>query len=61
MARPIEPTPVLRGEDAEKLAASIADVASRPEIERRVAGARSFLAEISTPKPFADSRDKARR
>ncbi len=50
MARPIEATPPLYGEDAEELLASLEKTASREEIERRQKWARSFLADVMRPK-----------
>jgi hypothetical protein len=50
MARPIEATPTLTGEDAEKLQASIARVASPEEIERRRRAARQFYNTVTKPK-----------
>lgn len=50
MARPIEATPILTGEDAEKLQASIAKVASPEEIERRRKAARQLYNTVTKPK-----------
>ena len=49
MARPIEATPVLEGEDAEKLLAGIENVCPPDEAERRVAAARKLLAKVMVP------------
>jgi hypothetical protein len=46
MARPIEPTPVLEGEDAERLLAELERVCTPDEAERRVAAARKLLAKV---------------
>ena len=51
MARPIEATPIVTGEDAENLKASIAKVASPEEIERRKKAARQFYNTVTKPKP----------
>jgi uncharacterized protein (DUF2384 family) len=49
MARPIEPTPHLTGEEAEELAASLEVVASPEEIKRRKEEARRWLSLVTTP------------
>ena len=49
MARPIEPTPVLEGEDAERLLDQIEIVCTPEETERRVAAARKLLAQVLVP------------
>lgn len=48
--RRIEATPVVTGTDAEALKASIAQVASPEEIERRKKAARQFCATVTKPK-----------
>ena len=50
MARPIEATPTLTGEDAEELQTSIARVAAPEEIERRRKAARQFYNTVTKPK-----------
>ncbi len=50
MASPIESTPPVDGEDAERLLEQLANVASPEEIARRKEEARRFLAEVSRPK-----------
>ena len=50
MARPIEPTPVLEGEDGERLLRDLARTCTPEEAKRRVEKARGFLAEITRPK-----------
>jgi hypothetical protein len=50
MARPIEPTPPLTGEDAEQLLVSLEEVASEEEMARRVEEAKKYLAEMMRPK-----------
>lgn len=49
MARPIEPTPVLEGEDAERLLEELEHVCAPEEAERRVAAARKLLAKVVLP------------
>ena len=51
MARPIEATPVLQGEDAEKLLEELEHVCAPEEAERRVAAARRLLAKVVVPDP----------
>ncbi|MCC6807823.1 MAG: hypothetical protein IT381_10385 [Deltaproteobacteria bacterium] len=46
MARPIEPTPTLEGEDAEALLRSLDDVATPEEMDRRVQASKQRLAEM---------------
>ncbi len=43
MAKPIEPTPVLQGEDAERLLRDLEKVCSPEEAERRIDKAEAFL------------------
>ena len=50
MARPIEPTPVLRGKDAERLRRDLANVCSPEEVTARQKLARKALAELMRPK-----------
>jgi hypothetical protein len=50
MARPIEATPTLEGEDAERLLRDLADVCSPEEARRRIKYAREQLAEMTRPK-----------
>lgn len=50
MASPIEPTPPIIGDDADRLLEQLADVAPAEEIERRKEEARRFLAEVTRPK-----------
>ena len=50
MARPIQPTPVLEGEDAERLLEELERVCSPEEAECRVAAARKLLAKVVVPK-----------
>jgi hypothetical protein len=57
MARPIEATPVVTGEDAEELKASMAKVASPEEIERRKKAARQFYNTVTKPKPAKGGAD----
>jgi hypothetical protein len=56
MARPIEPTPVLKGEDAERLRRDLANVCSPDEARRRTEYARQQLAEMTRPKVTASAR-----
>jgi len=46
MARPIEPTPVVEGEHAERLLEQLEDVCSPEEAARRIAAARKLLAKV---------------
>lgn len=48
MARPIEPTPALRGEDADKLLASLGTGASDAEMRRREAEARRYVQALES-------------
>jgi hypothetical protein len=50
MAKPIESTPTLQGEDAERLLSDLANVCSVEESRRRATYARSTLAEMMRPK-----------
>jgi hypothetical protein len=50
MAKPIEPTPVLEGEDAERLLRELEVVCSPDEAKRRTEWARRELAELMRPK-----------
>jgi hypothetical protein len=47
VARPIQPTPVVTGEDADALMASVENVASPEEIARRKLAARRFLQTVT--------------
>ncbi len=46
MARPIAPTPTLRGKDAARLIKSLENVASSEELVRRVAVSKARLALV---------------
>jgi len=46
MARPIEPTPPIVSDDADRLLEHLSKVASPDEIARRRAAARRHLAEV---------------
>jgi hypothetical protein len=48
MARPIEPTPALRGEDAEKLLATLSTGASEAEMQRREEEARRYVRALES-------------
>ena len=48
MARPIEPTPALRGEDAAKLLASLDSGASEAEMRRREEAARRYVQTLES-------------
>lgn len=50
MAKPIQPTPTLRGEDAERLLRDLVDACTPAEAERRIAYARRQLAEMTRAK-----------
>lgn len=52
MARPIESTPVLYGEDAERLLEELKDCCSPEEMERRIAVSKKRLAEMMRPKGY---------
>jgi hypothetical protein len=49
MARPIEPTPVLEGEDAERLLRDLERTCTPEEAKRRVQKARDLLAKVMVP------------
>ncbi len=49
MARPIEPTPVLDGEDAERLLRELETTCTPDEAKRRVQKARELLAKVMVP------------
>lgn len=51
MAHPIEATPVVTGDDAEGLNASIAKAASPEASARRKKAARQFYNTVTMPKP----------
>jgi hypothetical protein len=59
MAHPIEPTPTLRGEDAQRLIKSLDNRCSNEEAERRMAWAKTAWAELTRPKK--DSSGKGAR
>lgn len=46
MARPIEATPVVEGEDAKRLLDELENVCPPDEAKRRVEGARRLLAKV---------------
>jgi len=48
MARPIEPTPSLRGEDAARLLASLDSGASDAEMSRREETARRYVSALES-------------
>ncbi len=50
MARPIEATPPVIGEDAERLLAQLDCVPPPEELTRRIEAAKRFLAAVTTPK-----------
>ena len=50
MARPIEPTPPLEGQDAERLLASLKTGASDAEMARRAQSARERIDRMTAPK-----------
>lgn len=50
MARPIEATPTLYGEDAEAVLRSLSTTCSPEELERRRSEARRFLASMTKPR-----------
>lgn len=54
MAHPIEATPILRGEDARRLAESLSNRCSTQEAERRVAWAKAAWAQMTNPKKDAN-------
>lgn len=49
MARLIEPTPVIEGEDAERLLEHLENVCSPEEARRRIAAAQKLLAKVLGP------------
>jgi hypothetical protein len=49
MARPIEATPVLEGEDAERLLRDLERTCTPEEAKRRVQKARELLAKVMVP------------
>lgn len=53
MARPIEPTPTLDGEDADRLLESLDKHASPAEMKERQRRAKEYLEEIRKPKSLA--------
>ncbi len=54
MARPIQPTPPLDGDDAEALLRDLENVCSPEEMKRRAEWARRELAEMMRPKGRAE-------
>jgi len=50
MARPIEPTPSLEGEDADRLLQELESVCSPEEAKRRTDWARKLLSQVIVPK-----------
>lgn len=57
MARPIEPTPALRGEDAKRLLREVEQVCSPDEIKRRIERAKQMRASMMLPKNGTLHRD----
>lgn len=55
MARPIEPTPTVTGEDAERLLASLQEHATESEMRERREEAARWLAEVRRPKGALDA------
>lgn len=49
VARPIEPTPVLEGEDADRLLRDLESTCTPEEAKRRVQKARALLAKVMVP------------
>ena len=60
MARPIEPTPILEGEDAERLLRDLENVCSPEEARRRIEWARAKRAEMMRPKVLSGDNKKPR-
>ena len=58
MARPIEPTPALEGQDAERLLASLKSGASDSEMAQRADSARKRVAQMMTAKPQPQHTEK---
>jgi hypothetical protein len=56
MARPIEPTPVLRGQDATRLIASLDKFASEAEMDRRRELGRQWMSLVTKPKGRGSTR-----
>jgi len=50
MARPIEPTPTLEGDDADALLADISKTITPEEAERRRREAKEYLTNVKQPK-----------
>jgi hypothetical protein len=50
MARPIEPTPPITGEDADRLAEQLEKVPPPEELARRIEEAKRFLEQVTAPK-----------
>jgi hypothetical protein len=61
MAKPIQPTPTLRGKDAERLLRDLANVCTPAEAKRRIARARKVRAEMMRPKVATGSGRAKRR
>lgn len=64
MARPIEPTPTLHGEDAKRVLKSLESTASPEEIVRRRARVLEFVTSATRPKglrPPTPTKDAGRR
>lgn len=53
MARPIEPTPTLDGEDADRLLESLDKHANSDEMKKRQRRTKEYLEEIRKPKSLA--------
>ncbi len=58
MARPIQPTPTLRGSDAKRLVRELENVCSPNEAKRRIEYARGQLSEMIAPKIVRPSNAK---
>jgi hypothetical protein len=58
MARPIEATPSLSGDEAETLAASLEDVASADQIEQRRKAAQAFFNAVTRSRISGPRREK---
>jgi hypothetical protein len=61
MARPIEPTPVLEGPDAEKLLRDLANVCTPSEAQRRIESARREREKMMQPKYDAGGAEPNKR
>lgn len=60
MARPIQATPTLRGEDAKRLLRDLEDVCSPEEAQRRIEYGRKLRAEMMRPKSPRQTNAKRR-